>query len=195
MSCNPSISQTILPTTMYVFSWVNTGIIHPCDTWRIFVRWGYSLWYSPSIEECLIGHNSITSCSIIPGCAIVARSFVCFIVEDTKWMHTVIATPLLKRGRERRRERGGGGGGEKEREGRREQWPYKMIELILSMLRHHPEPNLHNKIYLNSIKLGNNIKRNVVKLLFTLSSDFLRHVDICNSFLTWKAKMGRRDDI
>ena len=191
MSCNPSISQTILPTTMYVFSWVNTGIIHPCDTWRIFVRWGYSLWYSPSIEECLIGHNCITSSSIIPGCAFVASSFVCFIVEDTKWMHTVIATPLLKRGRE-----GGGGRGER----RREKVDVsndliRWFELILSMLRHHPEPNLHNKIYLNSIKLGNNIKRDVVKLLFTLSSDFLRHVDICNSFLTWKAKMGRRDDI
>ena len=113
ISCNTSISQTILPTTMYVFSWVNTGIIHPCDTWRIFVRWGYSLWYSPSIEECLIGHNSITSCSIIPGCAIVARSFVCFIVEDTKWMHTVIATPLLKRGREGEGEGGGGREGER----------------------------------------------------------------------------------
>ena len=98
------------------------------------------------------------------------------------------------------------------------------------MLRHDPEPNLHNKIYLNSIKLGNNIKRNILKLLFTLraclhgvgdprssgvgffcfhalgdakqkkptptrpgsptpckqslSSEFLRHVDVCNSFLT-----------
>ena len=28
-----------------------------------------------------------------------------------------------------------------------------------------------------------------------LSSEFLRHVDVCNSFLTWKAKMGRRDEI
>ena len=52
------------------------------------------------------------------------------------------------------------------------------------MLRHDPEPNLLNKIYLNSIKLGNNIERNVLKLLFTLSSEFVRHVDVCNSFLT-----------
>ena len=192
MGCNPFISQTIVPTTMYVFSWVNTGIIHPCDTWRIYVRWGYSLWYSPSIEECLIGHNCITSSSIIPGCAIVASSFVCFIVEDTKWMHTVIATSLLKRGRERRREKGGEEGGEKvEVSNDLIRW----FELILSMLRHDPESNLHNKIYLNSIKLGNNIKRNVPKLLFTLSSEFLRHVDVCNSFLTWKAKIGRRDEI
>ena len=188
MSCNPSISQTIVPTTMYVCSWVNTGIIHPCDTWRIFVRWGYSLWYSPSIEECFIGHNCITTSSIIPRCAIIASSFVCFIVEDSKWMHTVIATPLGEREGERRRE--------KERE--KVEVSNDLIrwfELILSMLRHDPEPNLLNKIYLNSIKLGNNIERNVLKLLFTLSSEFVRHVDVCNSFLTWEAKLGRRDDI
>ena len=135
MSCNPSISQTIVPTTMYVFSWVNTGIIHPCDTWRIFVRWGYSLWYSPSIEECFIGLNCITTSSIIPRCAIIASSFVCFIVEDTKWMHTVIATSLLKRGRERRREKGGRGGG---RESRSEQWPYKMIWIHLKHVKAWP---------------------------------------------------------
>ena len=52
------------------------------------------------------------------------------------------------------------------------------------MLRHDPEPNLHkisknrnfDKIYLNSIKLGNNIKLNVLKLLFTLRFEFLRHL-------------------
>ena len=141
MSCNPSISQTIVPTTMYVFSWVNTGIIHPCDTWRIFVRWGYSLWYSPSIEECFIGLNCITTSSIIPRCAIIASSFVCFIVEDTKWMHTVIATPLGEREGERRRDRRRekeGGRAEKEREGRSEQWPYKMIWIDLKHVKAWP---------------------------------------------------------
>ena len=63
--------------------------------------------------------------------------------------------------------------------------------VISSMLWHDPEPNLHkisknrnfDKIYLNSIKLGNNIKLNVLKLLFTLRFEFFASRDLLLQFI------------
>ena len=45
-----------------------------------------------------------------------------------------------------------------------------------------------NKIYLNSIKHGHNIKLNVLKLWFTSGFEFLHHVAFYNSFLTRREK-------
>ena len=54
-----------------------------------------------------------------------------------------------------------------------------------------------DKIYLNSIKLGNNIKLNVLKLLFTLRFEFLPSRDLLIQFFDAKRKVktGRQNDI
>ena len=46
-----------------------------------------------------------------------------------------------------------------------------------------------DKIYLNSIKLGNNIKLNVLKLLFTLRFEFLPSCDLLIQFFDAKRKV------
>ena len=45
-----------------------------------------------------------------------------------------------------------------------------------------------NIIYVNIMNLGNNIKLDIVKLVFCLKKEFLDHVTCYNSFLTRRGK-------
>ena len=45
-----------------------------------------------------------------------------------------------------------------------------------------------NRIYVNIMNLGNNIKLDIVKLVFCLKKEFLDHVTCYNSFLTRRGK-------
>jgi len=50
--------------------------------------------------------------------------------------------------------------------------------------------NSHNfkRIYVNIMNLGNNIKLDILKLVFCLKKEFLDHVTCYNSFLTRRGK-------
>ena len=55
-----------------------------------------------------------------------------------------------------------------------------------------------NRIYVNIMNLGNNIKLDILKLVFCLKKEFLDHVTCYNSLFSYakrKVKMGRRDDM
>ena len=45
-----------------------------------------------------------------------------------------------------------------------------------------------NRIYVNIMNLGNNIKLDILKLVFCLKKEFLDHVTCYNSFLTRRGK-------
>ena len=57
----------------------------------------------------------------------------------------------------------------------------------LSCIKATNSPNF-NRIYVNIMNLGNNIKLDILKLVFCLKKEFLDHVTCYNSFLTRRGK-------